>query len=1251
MGNVATPRPFLRIWRWLAIIAAVLAGTYWLLGSETFLRFAAGQAEQLSGDTLHIDGVHGSLFGPLRIDTLTFDTRAKRVEIRDVQLDWSPRALWRGSLRIGQLAMAQVRITELKPSLEPPTLPTSLALPLSVEVPQATLQRLEITTPGGTTVFTDIALALTKATDTYQLTVSNVTTPRGSLQGRASLAENRPYRLTASGTFSRDKASARFDATGTLARIDLHATAAVANGQADARLVATPFEPGVLAEAHVKVRNLDPSTLDGQWPHASLDLDANLAGDAQSRLAGEIALNNASPGPLDLHRLPLKKLTVGIATDRQEVHLNDLRLDLAEAGQFTGLGKAAADGLSLTLHTRNLNPKGLYSRMRTLRLAGDVGLQLGADRQTFTAELGDQRYQLTLDADRQKNLVRLNKALLSSGGGSLSLEGSVQLDTTRRFKLAGKLRHFDPAAFGDYPSAGINVTFTGEGHMAPSPEGSLQFALDGSSLRHRPLSGHGRLSLDKDRLSDSDVALDLAGNRLELHGAYGSPGDRLSFTVNAGRLNAIDPALSGRIEGEGMLTGTLDEPAGRLKLRGESLAWGKDFRLQTLAADCLLEPTANGAVRVNLSLSGLKTPDLGLERASVQIQGRRNNHRIDLSARNDALDLTAELAGAWQARAGTAGVWSGRIAQLRNSGRYPAALRAPADLVAGRNRLHLANARLDLLGGSFDLAELDYQPGELTSHGRYENLPLDGLAKIGELPEEIGGNLTLAGDWNIRAADHVNGHVTTRRRGGDLMFATEPAIRMGLTDLGLTVDAKDDQVTATLAAAGTTLGTLRATADTQLSKRSGRWGVAGSAPLHASADFALKSLAWASPLVDRNGGIRLAGSLQGQLQAEGTVAAPRLGGSITGKQIGLLWTDQGLNFVDGEFAAELRQDSLELTRLVWHGGDGQLTGHGRLKLDPAHPEMQLSLNADKLQAISRPDRLLVLSGTGRLGLAGRTLRAEANLRVDRGQFELPRSNTPQVSSDVVVLGRPAASPSETRLPALDLDLSLDLGDRFSVTGRGLDAQLGGTVRVTKQDKGILKGNGTIRVVKGSYYAYGQQLSIERGLVNFQGPLDNPGLNIVAMRKNQDVEAGVAITGSAQAPQIKLVSEPTVSDSEKLSWLVLGHGLADTSSGEMSSLQLAAGALLGAGQSVPLQQRIANAVGLSELNLKGSGTLESTVVSLGKRLSSRAYLTFEQGLAGSEPLMKLNYRLTKRLSVSTQAGAAPAVDLFYTFSFD
>src|SRR5690606_4670194 len=83
--------------------------------------------------------------------------------------------------------------------------------------------------------------------------------------------------------------------------------------------------------------------------------------------------------------------------------------------------------------------------------------------------------------------------------------------------------------------------------------------------------------------------------------------------------------------------------------------------------------------------------------------------------------------------------------------------------------------------------------------------------------------------------------------------------------------------------------------------------------------------------------------------------------------------------------------------------------------------------------------------------------------------------------------------------------------------------------------------GEVRTRRGTYRAYGQQLTIETGVLRFAGPYDDPALDIVAIRPNlRDQRVGVQIQGTAQRPQVALFSDPELPDSEKLAWLVLGR---------------------------------------------------------------------------------------------------------------
>jgi translocation and assembly module TamB len=245
---------------------------------------------------------------------------------------------------------------------------------------------------------------------------------------------------------------------------------------------------------------------------------------------------------------------------------------------------------------------------------------------------------------------------------------------------------------------------------------------------------------------------------------------------------------------------------------------------------------------------------------------------------------------------------------------------------------------------------------------------------------------------------------------------------------------------------------------------------------------------------------------------------------------------------------------------------------------------------------------------------------------------------------------------------LNVDVEADLGDQFRLKGKGLDAELAGSVRVRIQDRRPPRATGSIRVVSGTYAAYGQKLTIERGVLNFTGAYDNPGLNILAVRKRPEgeqltetnVEAGVEVRGTALAPQAKLVSTPTVPDSDKLAWLVLGHGIADAGGNEMALLGTAAGALFGGSSG-----GIAGKLGLDELGVSQvAGTtaqqakgLENTVVTVGKRISSRAYLSFEQGTGTATSLVKLRYKLNPRITLQFQTGTNNALDVLYTWAFD
>jgi translocation and assembly module TamB len=156
-----------------------------------------------------------------------------------------------------------------------------------------------------------------------------------------------------------------------------------------------------------------------------------------------------------------------------------------------------------------------------------------------------------------------------------------------------------------------------------------------------------------------------------------------------------------------------------------------------------------------------------------------------------------------------------------------------------------------------------------------------------------------------------------------------------------------------------------------------------------------------------------------------------------------------------------------------------------------------------------------------------------------------------------------------------------------------------------------------------------------------------------VRKTPTVKAGVQVGGTMQNPVVTLYSDPPLPDTEKLSWLVLGHGLEGSGQQEFVLMQVAAAALLSKAESVNFQTRLANTLGIDSFDVRaGEGeTLTSAVVSVGKRLSSRATLSYEQSLDGLNQVVKVLYQLTPQIRFETQTGEQSSFDVIYSREYD
>jgi translocation and assembly module TamB len=400
--------------------------------------------------------------------------------------------------------------------------------------------------------------------------------------------------------------------------------------------------------------------------------------------------------------------------------------------------------------------------------------------------------------------------------------------------------------------------------------------------------------------------------------------------------------------------------------------------------------------------------------------------------------------------------------------------------------------------------------------------------------------------------------------------------------------------------------------------------------------------------------------------AGGVLSRATLGGTLRATGLRVDAPQYGLHFTAGRLAARLAERRLIVDELVLAAGAGQFVASGSVatarKSGTAAAD-QITWKASRFRLFNRPDLRLVVDGEGTLvSEAGRITLAGA-VRVDEGRFVHVADRSATLGEDVVVKSRSrqAAPSPRTRLLPLGVDLALDFGDRLSVAIQGLEARLAGNLRVTTGPNGFV-GHGSVRTVNGTYVAFGRKLVIDPGRLIFDGPLDNPGLDIVALRKNLPVEAGVTVQGTVKVPIVRLTANVPVSDSEKLSWLVLGQGLDRASGPDLAALQGASTVLLG--RDKPITATIAQRIGVDDITFRGTtgatggsggsrGTQETAgqVVAVGKRISDKLAVVYEQGLSTASSALKLEYALTRNVTVRAEAGIVSGVGVQYNRAFD
>lgn len=1270
----ATSKPVLPFWRralrWLiwGALSLILVPAILLTLALAWFDSDSGRAWLVSrineSGPLRIDQINGSFWSSFTVTGVRVETAEASVRVDHARMTWQPYSLLLRSLDVDSLEVGTVDYAA-KP--QPPAkqgthAPESLSLPLAVQLQSFSLAQFR---SANSPVFSSLEGSFSSTGREHQLNLKNIILPQGRISGVATLDGRQPFtlagKLAFTGKIEGYEASGHAKAEGTLRNLALALQLDGQQLRASAGLTLDAFaEHGyqVVKAAQVELRGINPQALDAALPEARLDAHLRLSPQGAGRAVGDLAIENAQAGPLDEKRIPVKSINTQLEYINEALYLKRLHANTLGNGAIQGDAKLSNGALAVTLGLSSINPASIWSRQPQAALAGSLQLEGAWLAPDIRLDIRDQQRKVALKTDigwinpKQERRIDIRELSLSQGNSELSAKGTFALEKNYDFNLDAEFRDLNPAAWLAVPAGQIAGKLKAKGRVQPDLQVALDYQLHNSRFNGSALAGEGRVSMQGSRVQQSDAWLALGSNKLSIKGALGRAEDQLHLELDLPALQQLGGGISGRVTGTVNLQGNWQTPRAKLQLDAMGLALPGGLEVGHANLSGSLQSDLNSPFDLTARLQGIAYGADRVEQLDLAINGTRSKHAGTVQASLTRAGSPARLEAAFGGSLGPNWVWQGQLAKLEGQWRYPFHLETPVNVTAGASQLQIGPVRLSY--GQSRLA-MEYFRQDGDNWETAGELPRIAVAEwLALMPmNELQGDLQLGAKWRLSFRNVLDGSITLARQQGDLSWRSSTPgskaehFRLGNSELTLRSDTSQLQLQGRISTAfGQTELAGKATFDPQTF-------IAPAAPLQLTLQGNIPDLA---PLAALAGGdLKLNGQLLFDIKRTGTLNAADYSGHISGSKLSVSDPALGVQLMEGVVDIELAQRKILLNKLHFLGGKGSLDGSGLIALD-AGDQLAASaqLKLDHFTLVSKADMLLVASGQGQIRVADGNLAISGAFRADQGDIRYVDNEVPKLSDDVVIAGR--VPKQERALLKTALQLDLDLGKDFRVRGYGLDAVLTGQLRLRAQPGKPLNGSGTLSVEEGGQFrAYGQKLDIDRGILSFQGPLDNPGLDILAVRRNQQVEAGVKVTGSARSPRVSLYSEPTVSDTEKLSWLMFGHGSDSMDKSDSALLLQMLNSMAGDGLGRGLTDELLDKVGIDEVgyrtekNEDGSST---QIISVSKQLSRNLRMSLEKSVDGLSDAVKLSFNLTRGWSLVTRIGFdKSSIDAYYTVSFD
>lgn len=857
--------------------------------------------------------------------------------------------------------------------------------------------------------------------------------------------------------------------------------------------------------------------------------------------------------------------------------------------------------------------------------------------------------ELSLQATGSTDQIHLALLELKSKRSTLNLQGDIGWQPELNFALQTQSDAFYTDDFiRDIPGL-FNLKARTEGKIE---QNHLQVKLQVEQLQghlfQQKIAADGQLDWNGQTLKLTSVRMSAGRNHLHAEGQWSDQHSQLNVQIKAPDLSTAWPTLKGQFHGAIRLQGSTSQPEIQAQLAGKNLQFS-DYQIKTLRLNADY-PNRKGKSDAQLAvwIEDAVLNEQPLHQLKLKGRGDLSNHHYSMQVKTPQLNLDLTGQGKWL-NPNWQGTWNQFTItpvdyppwQLQHS------LKLNVQTLNDRVAVKVSESCLQQNTARFCFSVQNAPDQHLQGYAQLSKWSLAQLKPFLPEPVSLTGDLKVDLDWRY---DHtkaaLNLQLMSRIDDGMAIFHDEghehhlpfshPALQLNMDDqhwkghLNLGLNATDQL-------------SVAFTADNEDAN--------GERPLSGTLQIHLEDLTFIDGFIPAIHDLQ--GRLHSDLQLAGTLQNPRITGQFTGEKGRFFIPAAGIQIEAMQWRIQPEADNAERLNMTaqMQSGPGQMEIKGHFDLSSEqHFPLLLHLQGRDFQVSRLPEAEVTLSPELTVQKQGQLTTVKGKIEVAKAQIELQDlpDNITAPSEDEVIIDPSVKQTSSAKVPQnIVANVDLLFGEQTRFNGLGLKTRLSGQLKYSLDaDRQSLQGRAVMQ--DASYQSYGQDLKIRRGEFLFNGPATNPWMNIEATRqsKKDNVTAILSVTGPLTSPTTRIYSEPELSESEALAYLITGNSLEKL--GQSESAPLANAALnYGVGQ----LSWLSNQLGIDEFGFEQSDTLQNSSIRLGQYLNPDLYVGISMGLFENKYAASLNYRLSKNISVGTRAGETQRIDLNYHFSTD